>query len=44
MSWEIFKQNMLRTLNSPESLTDLDVVADKWAKEYDAAVKRGLIQ
>jgi hypothetical protein len=41
MSWEIFKQNMLRTLNSPESLTDLDVVADKWAKEYDAAVKRG---
>lgn len=41
MSWEIFKQNMLRTLNSPESLTDLDVVADKWAKEYDAAIKRG---
>ena len=41
MSCEIFKQNMLRTLNSPESLTDLDVVADKWAKEYDAAVKRG---
>ena len=41
MSWEIFKQNMLRILNSPESLTDLDVVADKWAKEYDAAVKRG---
>lgn len=41
MSWEIFKQNMLRTLNSPESLTNLDIVADKWTKEYDAAVKRG---
>jgi hypothetical protein len=32
---------MLRTLNSPESLTNLDVVADKWTGEYDAAVKRG---
>ena len=41
MSWEIFKQNMLRTLNNPDSLKDLDTVADKWTKEYDAAVKRG---
>lgn len=41
MSWEIFKLNMLRTLNNPESLNDLDVVAEKWATEYDAAIKRG---
>ena len=41
MSWEIFKQNMLRTLNNPESINDIDVVAERWAKEYDAAIKRG---
>jgi hypothetical protein len=41
MSWEIFKQNMLRTLNNPDGLTDIDIIAEKWASEYDAAVKRG---
>lgn len=41
MSWEIFKQNMLRTLNNPAAIKDIDVVAEKWATEYDAAVKRG---
>ena len=41
MSWEIFKQNMLRTLNNPDGLTDIDIIAEKWASEYDAVVKRG---
>ena len=41
MSWELFKQNILRVANSPEGISDIDVVADAYAKEYDAAVKRG---
>jgi hypothetical protein len=41
MSWEIFKQNILRVANSPEGISDIGVVAELYAKEYDAAVKRG---
>jgi hypothetical protein len=41
MSWEIFKQNILRVANSPEGIADINVVAESYAKEYDAAVKRG---
>ncbi len=41
MSWETFKQNILRVANSPEGISDIDVVAELYAKEYDAAVKRG---
>ena len=41
MSWEIFKQNILRVANSPEGISDINVVAELYAKEYDAAVKRG---
>jgi hypothetical protein len=41
MSWETFKQNILRVANSPEGISDIDVVAESYAKEYDAAVKRG---
>ena len=41
MSWEIFKQNILRVANSPEGIADINVVAELYAKEYDAAVKRG---
>jgi hypothetical protein len=41
MSWELFKQNILRVANSPEGISDIDVVAESYAKEYDAAVKRG---
>jgi hypothetical protein len=41
MSWETFKQNILRVANSPEAISDIDVVAEAYAKEYDAAIKRG---
>jgi hypothetical protein len=41
MSWEIFKQNILRVANSPEGIADIDVVAESYAKEYVSAVKRG---
>ena len=41
MSWETFKQNILRVANSPEGISDINVVAELYAKEYDAAVKRG---
>ena len=41
MSWEIFKQNVLRVMNSPESINDIDTVAKTFATEYDAAIKRG---
>jgi hypothetical protein len=41
MSWEIFKQNILKVSNSPESVNSTDMIADLYAKEYDAAIKRG---
>ena len=41
MSWEIFKQNVLRVANNPQSINDIDIVAKTYATEYDAAVKRG---
>lgn len=41
MSWQIFKQNLIQFANSPDSINSIDVVAKKWADEYDAAVKRG---
>jgi hypothetical protein len=41
MSWEIFKQNILRVANNPEGISDISVIAELYAKEYDAAVKRG---
>jgi hypothetical protein len=41
MSWETFKQNILRVANSPEGIADINVVAESYAKEYDAAIKRG---
>ena len=41
MSWEIFKQNILRVADNPESINSTDMIADLYAKEYDAAIKRG---
>lgn len=41
MSWETFKQNILRVANNPQSIDDIDIVAETYANEYDAAVKRG---
>lgn len=41
MSWSLFKSNILRYANNPNSLPDLKSVAKLWTNEYDAAVKRG---
>jgi len=41
MSWEIFKQNVLRVMNRPESINDIDTIARTFAREYDLAVRRG---
>lgn len=41
MSWEIFKQNILKVSDNPESISSTDMIADLYAKEYDAAIKRG---
>jgi len=41
MSWEIFKQNIVRISNKPGSIPDIDTVARAYAVEYDAAIKRG---
>jgi hypothetical protein len=41
MSWAIFKSNILRKTNPSSVENSIDDVAKIWAKEYDAAVKRG---
>ena len=41
MSWDIFKNNLINFANNPDAINDIDVVAKKWADEYDAAIKRG---
>lgn len=41
MAWEIFKRNILRYSNNPESIKDIDQVAKYYAREYDLAIKRG---
>ena len=41
MSWQIFKDNILSRANSPEGISTLDEIAELYASEYDAAIKRG---
>jgi hypothetical protein len=41
MSWDIFKKNILQYANNPDSIKDIDTVANLYATEYDAAIKRG---
>lgn len=41
MSWDIFKQNILNVVTNPETIKSTDEIADLYAKEYDAAIKRG---
>jgi hypothetical protein len=41
MSWQIFKQNVLRVMSNPDAINDIDLVARTLATEYDAAVRRG---
>ena len=41
MSWEIFKQTILRVANNPESIPDRNTVAKLYANAYDTAIKTG---
>jgi lysophospholipase L1-like esterase len=41
MSWEIFKNNVLQKLCDASRVSSIEYVADVYAKEYDACVKRG---
>ena len=41
MSWSLFKQNILNVENHPENIHSVDQVAQLYATEYDAAIKRG---
>lgn len=41
MSWSLFKSNILRKTNSSSNNINIDDVANIWANEYDACVKRG---
>lgn len=41
MSWQVFKDNVLRYADNPDSIQDIDTIAKVLATEYDAAIKRG---
>jgi hypothetical protein len=41
MSWDIFTSNMKSFYNQSATSTDSNVIANKLAMEYDAAIKRG---
>lgn len=41
MSWDIFKSNIKRRVDNPDSIDDIDTVAKIYADEYDRAIKRG---
>jgi hypothetical protein len=41
MSWETFKQNILRVANNPDGILNVETIADLYANEYDAAIKSG---
>ena len=41
MSWQIFKDNIVRMSDNPDAIADIDTVAKTYAREYDAAIKSG---
>jgi hypothetical protein len=41
MSWDTFKKNIIDFSKNPDSISNIDIVAKKYAQEYDAAIKRG---
>lgn len=41
MSWQIFKNNILRVANDPISIRNTEQVANLYAMEYDSAIRRG---
>ena len=36
MSWETFRENILRVVTNPESIKSTDTIADLYATEYEA--------
>jgi hypothetical protein len=41
MSWQTFKETILRVANNPESIPDRNTVAKLYANAYDVAIKNG---
>lgn len=41
MSWQLFKTNIKRRWDRPDTINDIDEVAELWATEYESAIKRG---
>ena len=41
MSWEKFRENVLKVVSQPENINNIDLVAKTYATEYDACIKRG---
>ena len=44
MSWQIFKNNMIAFSSNPNAIPSISAVAEKYAIEYDACIKRGGIK
>jgi lysophospholipase L1-like esterase len=41
MSWQIFRENVLSVVSQPENVNNIDLVAETYAREYDACMRRG---
>jgi lysophospholipase L1-like esterase len=41
MSWQTFRENVLKVVSEPENINNIDLVAETYAREYDACIKRG---
>ena len=44
MSWQLFKNNMIAFSSNPNGIPSIAAVAEKYAIEYDACIKRGGIK
>lgn len=41
MSWETFREEVLKVVSKPENIKNIDLVATTYAVQYDACIKRG---
>lgn len=41
MSWETFRQEVLKVVSKPENIKNIDLIATTYAVQYDACIKRG---
>lgn len=41
MSWEIFREEVLKVVSKPENIKNINLVASTYATQYDACMKRG---